>query len=158
VCHDTSCTLPPFPSKPPTSLRAGLAAAVYLPYAHWLAIKGRFDEARAAYRSGGRPHEASALLQLLAGCAVQEGRWADAGHAHYQLAMEALQVRCCRAVWGGGEGVQGTREGEGGGVCGAGEGGGVAQPHTSLLPPCMSDACCRACAGCELLGWAHVGR
>jgi hypothetical protein len=45
-----------------------------------------------AYKQADRPEKARELLQQLAGAAVDEGRFADASHFYYQMAMEELQV------------------------------------------------------------------
>jgi tetratricopeptide (TPR) repeat protein len=52
----------------------------------------RFQEARAAYQAAGQHQAARDLLQQLADVAVAQQRWEDAAYAHYQLALEALQV------------------------------------------------------------------
>ncbi len=67
---------------------------MYLPYAKWLAASDRFEEARKAFRSGGRPDLATDTLEQLTANAVAERRYADASYCHYQLAMEALGEIC----------------------------------------------------------------
>jgi intraflagellar transport protein 122 len=48
---------------------------VFLPYAEWLAVNDRFDEALKAYERAGRPEECLTMLERLTHCAVLEGRF-----------------------------------------------------------------------------------
>jgi hypothetical protein len=85
----------------PTSLSiTPLSSAAFAPHPLWNGTVSkdrhpqprRFDDARAAYRSGGRPDLAQRLLEGLAEAAVRQRRFGDAAHTHYRLAMDALQV------------------------------------------------------------------
>ena len=60
---------------------------------HLLLGACRFSDALDAYKQAGRAEKARDLLRQLAGTAVDEGRFADASHCYYQMAMEELQVR-----------------------------------------------------------------
>lgn len=64
---------------------------VYLPYGRWLATQDRFDDARVAFREGGRPDLATKMLEQLCHNAVLEQRFGDAGYYFYQLSIEALK-------------------------------------------------------------------
>jgi intraflagellar transport protein 122 len=61
---------------------------VYLPYAAWLAERGRFDEALDAFARAGRSDQALAVLQQLAHNAVREDRFADASYYFWRLALQ----------------------------------------------------------------------
>ena len=63
---------------------------VHLPYAGWLAMNDKFDEARKAYRDAGQPEQSIFVLEQLCHNAVLENNFADAGYYSYQLAIEAL--------------------------------------------------------------------
>lgn len=65
---------------------------VYLPYAAWLAERGRFDEALDAFAKAGRSDQALSVLQQLAHNAVREARFVDAAYYFYRLAMEHLRA------------------------------------------------------------------
>jgi len=80
--------------------RPELAPRVHLPHARWLCARDRFEEARAAFRAGGRPDLARGLLEGLAAAAVRSRRFGDAAHVHYRLAVDALQVHRVDCIWG----------------------------------------------------------
>jgi intraflagellar transport protein 122 len=49
------------------------SAALFVPYAEWLALNDQFDLALAAYRRAGRPDKSFKLLKQLTFNAVVEG-------------------------------------------------------------------------------------
>jgi intraflagellar transport protein 122 len=72
-------------------LRPEFAMDIYLPYAEWLAMKDRFDEAQDAFKKAGRPDQALRMLEHLTLNAVTENRYNDAGYYYWHLASEALK-------------------------------------------------------------------
>jgi len=68
-----------------------LAKHIYLPYAEWLAINDRFDEAQDAFKKAGRPDQSLRMLKELTQNAVTENRYNDAGYYYYHLAQEHLK-------------------------------------------------------------------
>lgn len=75
---------------------------VYLPYGRHLAGQDRFEEARLAFRDGGRPDLATKMLEQLAHNAVLEGRFADAAFYFYLLAQDAMACIGQSSAAGGG--------------------------------------------------------
>lgn len=71
-------------------VRPEVKEIVMLPYATWLALQDRFDEARVAYKAAGKPEASVHVLEQLAHNGVVECRFADAAFYFYHLAMEAL--------------------------------------------------------------------
>mmetsp|Transcript_3049 Transcript_3049/g.4655 ORF Transcript_3049/g.4655 Transcript_3049/m.4655 type:complete len:1198 (+) Transcript_3049:84-3677(+) len=65
---------------------------VYLPYANWLALNDRFDEAQDAFKNAGHPDKARNMLQHLTHNAVVENRFNDASYYFWLLAMEHLKM------------------------------------------------------------------
>eukprot|EP00735_Rhodelphis_limneticus_P013896 TRINITY_DN7858_c0_g1::TRINITY_DN7858_c0_g1_i1::g.23657::m.23657 TRINITY_DN7858_c0_g1::TRINITY_DN7858_c0_g1_i1::g.23657 ORF type:complete len:1206 (-),score=375.70,sp/A8WGF4/IF122_XENTR/55.15/0.0,WD40/PF00400.27/1e+02,WD40/PF00400.27/1.8e-10,WD40/PF00400.27/5.9e+02,WD40/PF00400.27/14,WD40/PF00400.27/0.33,WD40/PF00400.27/13,WD40/PF00400.27/0.039,WD40/PF00400.27/1.9e+02,Coatomer_WDAD/PF04053.9/43,Coatomer_WDAD/PF04053.9/56,Coatomer_WDAD/PF04053.9/70,Coatomer_WDAD/PF04053.9/0.32,Coatomer_WDAD/PF040 len=65
---------------------------VYLPYANWLALADRFDEAQDAFKLAGRPEAAAKMLEQLSHNAVMECRFADAAYYFFMLAHEKLKL------------------------------------------------------------------
>ena len=57
--------------------RAKFDEALYLPYAEWLAVHDKFDEALEAYRKSGREDRAARMMQQLTFNAVVESRFKD---------------------------------------------------------------------------------
>ncbi len=68
---------------------ADLKDIVYLPYAKWLQMNDRFDEARIAYRSADRPDQATYILEQLTYNAVIERRFSDASFYFYQVGLNS---------------------------------------------------------------------
>ena len=66
--------------------------ALYLPYAEWLAVHDRFDEALEAYRKSGREDAPARMVQQLTYNAVVESRFKDAAYYYWLLASETLRV------------------------------------------------------------------
>jgi len=66
--------------------------SVFLPYAEWLALNVRFDEAMGAYRKAGRPDQSQKLMEQLTDNAVKEGRFKDAAYYYYLLGVECLRT------------------------------------------------------------------
>lgn len=73
-------------------LRPDLASDIYLPYAEWLAINDRFEEAQKAFKEAGRPDESLRMLEQLTHNAVTENRYNDAGYYYFLLAYEHLKL------------------------------------------------------------------
>jgi intraflagellar transport protein 122 len=65
---------------------------VFLPYAEWLAIEDKFEEAQAAYERFGRLDLAVKIMQQLTHNAVVENRFADAANGYYRLAEEHVRI------------------------------------------------------------------
>ena len=66
--------------------------AVFLPYAEWLAIEDRFEDAQQAYERFGRLDLAVKILQQLTHNAVVEGRYADAANGYYHISEELVKA------------------------------------------------------------------
>ena len=64
---------------------------VFLPYAEWLAVQDRFDEALEAFRKAGRPDQSRKMMEELTINAVKEGRFKDAAYYYYLLGTEVLK-------------------------------------------------------------------
>jgi uncharacterized membrane protein YgcG len=67
--------------------------SMFEPYAQWLALHDRFDEALAAYRRAGRPDESFRMMEQLTYNAVREGRFKDAAFYYLLLSNEVLKPR-----------------------------------------------------------------
>jgi len=67
------------------------AKLIYLPYAEWLALNDRFDEAQDAFKKAGRPDQSLRMLKELTHNAVTEHRYHDAGYYYWHLAVEKLK-------------------------------------------------------------------
>lgn len=61
---------------------------VFLPYAEYLAVTDKFEEAQAAYKKAGRPDLSRKILQQLTHNAVVERRYMDAGYYFWLLSQE----------------------------------------------------------------------
>jgi len=70
------------------ALAPHLASLFYLPYAEWLALRGRFAEAHEAFLKAGRGAQARRLLAHLALNAIRRCRFNDAGHFYSLLAAQ----------------------------------------------------------------------
>jgi len=65
---------------------------VFLPYAEWLAVNDKFDEALKTYQRAGRPDLSLQVLQNLTHSAVVEGRFEDAAGYYFVLADKTLEI------------------------------------------------------------------
>lgn len=74
-------------------------SALFLPYAEYLALHDRFDEALDAYRRSGRPDQSQNMMEQLTFNAVLEGRFKDAAYYYWLMANETLRAA---ATSGGG--------------------------------------------------------
>eukprot|EP01061_Rhynchopus_euleeides_P016277 TRINITY_DN27556_c0_g1_i1.p1 TRINITY_DN27556_c0_g1~~TRINITY_DN27556_c0_g1_i1.p1 ORF type:complete len:1234 (+),score=571.29 TRINITY_DN27556_c0_g1_i1:232-3933(+) len=72
----------------------GLADAsdVFLPYAEWLALNDKFDDAQEAYKKASRPKEALRMVEQLACNGVTERRYDAAAYYFWKLASEHLRL------------------------------------------------------------------
>eukprot|EP00286_Rhodomonas_abbreviata_P000017 CAMPEP_0181288064 /NCGR_PEP_ID=MMETSP1101-20121128/127_1 /TAXON_ID=46948 /ORGANISM="Rhodomonas abbreviata, Strain Caron Lab Isolate" /LENGTH=773 /DNA_ID=CAMNT_0023392149 /DNA_START=76 /DNA_END=2394 /DNA_ORIENTATION=+ len=70
----------------------GMADKVYLPYARWLAMNDRFEEAQQAFRQAGQAEQAVRMLESLASQAVATSSFKDASYFHWLLAQESLKL------------------------------------------------------------------
>ncbi|PRP80717.1 hypothetical protein PROFUN_11590 [Planoprotostelium fungivorum] len=64
----------------------------WLPYAHWLAIHDRFEEAQEAFMKAEQPEAASQVLEELTSNAVLENRYEDASYYFWLLSQEYLKL------------------------------------------------------------------
>ena len=69
-----------------------LLKEIYLPYAEWLALNDRFEEARDAFAMAGHPDESMKMLELLTYNAVVESRFQDAGYNYWLLASQHIKA------------------------------------------------------------------
>jgi len=69
----------------------GLSSDIYLPYAEWLAVHDRFDEASEAFRQANRAEEAHSLLRQLTENSITENRFGDAAYYTWLLASECAR-------------------------------------------------------------------
>ena len=67
-------------------------STLFLPYAEWLALHDRFDEALDAYRRSGRPDQSQNMMEQLTFNAVLEGRFKDAAYYYWLMANETLRA------------------------------------------------------------------
>jgi len=81
------------------------AEEVYLPYAEWLALNDRFDEAQDAFRRANKPLLALKMLEQLAHNGVMERRYREAAHYLWKLAAENLRVARTRDDGQGGDAI-----------------------------------------------------
>ena len=65
---------------------------VFLPYAEWLALNDKFDEAQEAYKKARRPQEAQRMVEQLACNGVIERRYNSASTYYCKLANENLRL------------------------------------------------------------------
>jgi intraflagellar transport protein 122 len=68
------------------------AGDVYVPYAAWLAMNDRFEEAQDAFRKARRPQEALKMMEQLAGNSVITKRFTDAAFYFYKLAQDVVSL------------------------------------------------------------------
>jgi len=73
---------------------------VFLPYAKFLALNDKFDEARVAYKNAGKPENSSFMLEQLSHNAVMENRFKDASYYFWLLAKEYLDQMTQRPTGG----------------------------------------------------------
>eukprot|EP01002_Notosolenus_urceolatus_P013184 NODE_43_length_3237_cov_15.831556_g34_i0.p1 GENE.NODE_43_length_3237_cov_15.831556_g34_i0~~NODE_43_length_3237_cov_15.831556_g34_i0.p1 ORF type:complete len:1042 (+),score=386.07 NODE_43_length_3237_cov_15.831556_g34_i0:156-3128(+) len=65
---------------------------VYLPYAEWLALNDKFDDAQEAFKVAKRPNDALRMLEQLAMNGITERRFQDGAFYLWKLAIENLRV------------------------------------------------------------------
>mmetsp|Transcript_12222 Transcript_12222/g.20266 ORF Transcript_12222/g.20266 Transcript_12222/m.20266 type:complete len:1132 (-) Transcript_12222:126-3521(-) len=70
------------------------AKRIFLPYAQWLAMNDKFEQAQRAFQEAGRPDQSLFLLQQLIHNAITENRYQDAGYYYWLLAQEHLKMAC----------------------------------------------------------------
>lgn len=68
------------------------ATKFWLPYAHWLAIHDRFEEAQEAFAKAGQKGISAQVLLLLTRNAIREHRFDDASHYYWMLSKDALKA------------------------------------------------------------------
>jgi intraflagellar transport protein 122 len=68
------------------------ASKFYLPYANWLAVHDRFEEAQEAFHKAGKPEASSKVLEQLTHNAVIENRFEDAAYYFWLLSKEYLRL------------------------------------------------------------------
>jgi intraflagellar transport protein 122 len=68
------------------------AAQIYLPWAEWLALNDRFDEALEAYKKAERPDLSLHMIEKLTHNAVVEKRFKDAAMYFWRLATEMVSI------------------------------------------------------------------
>jgi intraflagellar transport protein 122 len=66
------------------------AGDVFVPYAAWLAMNDRFEEAQEAFRKANRPKEALRMMEQLAANSVVTKRFDDASFFFYKLAQDCV--------------------------------------------------------------------
>jgi len=64
---------------------------VYLPYAKWLLMEDRFEDAQDAFKQAGEPGYSLRMLEVLAHNAVVEKRFKDASCYFWQVATEVIK-------------------------------------------------------------------
>eukprot|EP00656_Telonema_subtile_P040691 TRINITY_DN4577_c0_g1_i1.p1 TRINITY_DN4577_c0_g1~~TRINITY_DN4577_c0_g1_i1.p1 ORF type:complete len:1218 (-),score=334.96 TRINITY_DN4577_c0_g1_i1:117-3770(-) len=64
---------------------------VYLPYAKWLLMEDRFEDAQEAFKQAGEPGYSLRMLEVMAHNAVVECRFKDASCYFWQVATETLK-------------------------------------------------------------------
>jgi len=69
-----------------------LAHLIYLPYAEFLAINDRFDEAQEYFKMAGKPDISLRMVERLSSNAVTEHRFQDAAYYYWLLALENLKL------------------------------------------------------------------
>lgn len=72
--------------------RPDFAKDIYLPYAEWLSVHDRFEEAQDAFNKANRPDQSMKMLHHLTYNAVTENRYNDAGYYYWKLAQEASRL------------------------------------------------------------------
>ncbi|GAB5355532.1 hypothetical protein AAMO2058_000213600 [Amorphochlora amoebiformis] len=65
---------------------------IFLPYAKWLAMNDRFEEAQKAFQEAGHPEQSLLLLQKLVKNAIHENRYSDAGYYYWLLSQEHVRL------------------------------------------------------------------
>jgi len=70
----------------------GLSSEIYLPYAEWLAVNDRFDEASEAFRHANKAEEAHNLLRQLTENSIAEHRFNEAAYYTWLLASECARM------------------------------------------------------------------
>ena len=65
---------------------------ITLPYADWLSVNDRFEEAQEAYKKANRPDLSLKIIEFLSNNAIAEKRYQDAAQYYWMLATESLRL------------------------------------------------------------------
>ena len=65
---------------------------INLPYADWLSVNDKFEEAQEAYKKANRPDLSLKIIEFLTNNAISEKRFQDAAQYYWMLATESLQL------------------------------------------------------------------
>ena len=66
--------------------------SLLLPYADWLALQARYDEARTIYQKAEQPDQSRKLLMDLIQCAIVEERYRDVTKLYFELSTKFYKV------------------------------------------------------------------
>jgi intraflagellar transport protein 122 len=69
-----------------------MESIITLPYADWLSVHDRFEEAQEAYKKANRPDLSLKIIEFLSNNAISEKRFQDAAQYYWMLATESLSL------------------------------------------------------------------
>jgi intraflagellar transport protein 122 len=69
-----------------------MESMITLPYADWLSVNDRFEEAQEAYKKANRPDLSLKIIEFLSNNAIAEKRYQDAAQYYWMLATESLRL------------------------------------------------------------------